>query len=137
MRAFYKTLIITAAILLASSCMKEPYYDGYWEYVNETSLDCMVRIYTDNGNDFVNLHIPAGDQRISYNEAYDGGSLVLYRYKFATIQFSDGVVVEYTKGDTRIGNPLIETNYDIQLVDDTCRLTLKITDAIHDAAANQ
>ena len=139
MRIFSKLLITAALLLLMSSCIKEPYYDGYWRYINDTSLDCALRIYTDRNSetDFVNLHIPSRDQRVVQNEAYDGGSCVLYKWRFASIAFSDGTIIEYTQRDGQAGNPLMENNYDIQLIDGKCHLTLTIKNAIHDIAVKQ
>lgn len=139
MRVFKKLIIVIALISLVSSCHSEPFDVGYWEYINETNLSCFIRIYTDRGEkaDFVNLQIPAGEMRSSYNIAYDGGSCVLYTWRFASIEFSDGARIDYTQRDGQIGNPLIETNYDIQRIDGQFRLALTITNAIYEAAIKQ
>ncbi len=139
MRIFKKLLVVITLISLVSSCRKEPFDLGYWEYNNETSLSCTIRIYTDRDGktDFVNLQIPAGEMRSAYNVAYDGGSCVLYMWRFASIEFSDGARIDYTLRDGQIGNPLVEANYDIQRIDGQFRLALRITNAVYEAAIKQ
>ena len=132
-------MMILSAVLSVSvftSCTKEMDNDGIWEYVNETALDCTIRIYSnrDGKADFVNLQIPAGNREAIFYEAYYMGSCVVNQYSDALIEFSDGAKIEYTKRDGKVGNPLMEENYYIQPMGDRFLLSLKITEDIHKEA---
>lgn len=65
------------------------------------------------------------------------GSCVLGRYGNASIEFSDGSRIEYTKGDGGVtydgkaGNLLLENNYTVREVDGKFHLLYKITEDIY------
>ena len=124
------------SVPMFTSCTKEMDNDGIWEYVNETALDCTIRIYSnrDGKADFVNLQIPAGGREAIYYKAYSMGSCVVNQYSDALIEFSDGAKIEYKKIDGKVGNPLMEENYYIQPMGDRFLLSLKITEEIHKEA---
>ena len=137
-----KSLFVAAVLLLLSSaCTREESGIGYLEYKNETDLACTVRVFGGIGKDeLFSIQIPAGETGIYYGEIYYMGSFVLGRYGNASVGFSDGSRIEYTKGnggvtyDGKVGNLLLEVNYLVQEVDGKVRLQTRITEEMHSVA---
>ena len=140
MKTLGTTIIgVAALLLLVCACMKEESGMGYLEYKNETGIDCTVRIYSEKPGkaDLLELEVPAGETGLYFGEIYYMGSCVLGRYGNASIEFSDGSRIEYTKGDGgvtydgKIGNLLLENNYTVREVDGKFHLLYKITEDIY------
>ena len=131
--------VAAALLLLACACTKEESGMGYLEYKNETGVACTVRIYSDRPGkaDLLKLEIPAGETGLYFGEIYYMGSCVLGRYGNASIEFSDGSRIEYTKGDGGVtydgkaGNLLLENNYTVREVDGKFHLLYEITEDIY------
>ncbi|MBO4917964.1 MAG: hypothetical protein J5374_08820 [Bacteroidales bacterium] len=142
MKSLKSYLVAVASILLlACACMKEEGGIGYLEYKNETGMACTVRIYGGIGKpELFRLEIPAGETGCYFGEVYYMGSCILGRYGNASIEFSDGSSIEYTKSgggvtfDGQVGNLLFESNYTAREVDGKYHLLTKITEQMHEAA---
>lgn len=126
---------------LTCACMKEEGGIGYLEYKNETGMACTVRIYGGIGKpELFRLEIPAGETGCYFGEVYCMGSCILGRYGNASVEFSDGSSIEYTKGaggvtfDGQVGNLLLESNYTTREMDGKYHLVTRITEEMHEAA---
>lgn len=135
-----KLFYFTIALLLLSmaSCKKDvefPGAFGMWEFINETSLDCTVRIYSDRSDrvDFANLKIPAGQSRFIDAVVFlPMGYNPLERYEYASVEFSDSTKIVYTWDILGYGNILVR--HEIEEIDGQYIRRVRITEEIHEAA---